>query len=177
MAEHLEQLAARRERGRQLARARPAYRDRDQGSAHYALEQYARRLLHKAAAAPGRWQRFYASQADDAAMVDQCLRYIVRQERPADSVRVEWLRRDGTWADRFPRRPTDWHRLSGRGDFPRAELADLARQQSAEGDWWYAGRLRLSAKRGTVAPRPYPRPRKSAAELLGDALAGGERDR
>lgn len=170
LAERLDQLGAGLERIRQERRARPAYRDRYLGYRHKELELYARRLLY--GAHDGGWHRFYAADADDAAGVDQCLRYIVRQERPAESVRVEWLRRDGSWAEAFPRRPADYSRLTGRGEFPRGALAELAREQSASGDWWYAGRLRLSPKRGTVPPPVFPRPRRSAGELLGDALAG-----
>jgi hypothetical protein len=166
LAELLDALAERR---RQQARARPAYRERWLGWGHLRLESYARRLLREARA--GRWHRFYAGDADDAATVDQCLRYIVRQERPAESVRVEWLRRDGSWADRFPRRPAERYRLSGRGLFPSGELAELAREQSADGAWWYAGRLRLSPKCGTVPPPAFPRGRP-AADMLGEALTG-----
>ena len=165
-------LAAEAERRRQEGRARPAYRDRWLGWRHLRLESYARRLL--AEARPGRWHRFYAGYADDAATVDQCIRYIVRQERPAQSVRVEWLRTDGTWAGRFPRRPIDRYRLSGRGPFPAAELARMAQEQSADGEWWYAGRLRLGPKRGTIPPPAFPRPRRSMSEVLGRALAGEE---
>jgi hypothetical protein len=163
-------LAAEAERRRQEGRAHPAYRDRWLGWRHLRLESYARRLLREAP--DGRWLRFYAADADGAAMTDQILRYIVRQERPAQSVRIEWLRRDGTWADRFPRRPLDSSRLTGRGSFPRGELARMAREQSADGEWWYAGRLRLGPKRGTVAPPALPRARRSAADVLGDALGG-----
>jgi hypothetical protein len=182
-------VLAEAERRRQEGRARPAYRDRWLGWRHMRLEHYARRLLVEAR--PGRWLRFYAADADDAATVDQCIRYIVRRERPAQSVRVEWLRRDGSWADRFPR----LRDRRGRGDIARLgrevraelarpqgrdglqaagwdarELRSMARERSADGEWWYAGRLRLGPKRGTVPPPESPRPRRSAADMLGDAL-------
>jgi hypothetical protein len=164
-------LAAEAERRRQETRARPAYRNRYLGPAHARIEAHARRLLREAR--PGSWLRFYAATAEDASALDQCARYIVRQERPAESVRVEWLRRDGSWVGQFPRRPIDRRRLSGRGEFPRGELAELARVQDAAGAWWYAGRLRLGPKRGTVPPPASPRPRRSMPEVLGRALAGG----
>jgi hypothetical protein len=170
LAEVLDRLAATVERQRQEARAHPAYRNRYLGRDHRRLEAYARRLLHQAR--DGGWHRFYAASPDDAATVDQCIRYIVRQERPAESVRVEWLRRDGAWSDRFPRRPVDRYRLSGRGPFPAAGLAELARVQDAAGAWWYAGRLHLGPKRGTVPPPASPRPSRSAAEMLHDAITG-----
>ena len=191
LAEQLEQLGAAAERFRQQRRARPAYRDRWQGSRHSRLEQYARRLLREAR--PGRWLRFYAADAHDAAAVDQCLAYIIRQERPAESVRVEWLRRDGSWRLGFPR-PRDRRghgdavrtgrqtreavaAISGRAAagasaFDGRELARLERVQSSDGSWWYAGRLRLGPKRGTVPPPALPRARRPAADVLGDALAG-----
>jgi hypothetical protein len=165
-------LAAEAERRRQERRAHPAYRDRWLGWRHLRLESYARRLLREAQ--DGRWLRFYATDADSAAMTDQILRYIVRQECPAQSVRVEWLRWDDSWADHFPRRPVDRYRLSGRGPFPVAELARMAREQSADGEWWYTGRLRLGPKRGTIPPPAFPRPRRSMSEVLGRALAGEE---
>jgi hypothetical protein len=170
LADQLDRLGAKAERVRQELRARPAYRDRYLGRGHAALESYARRLLRKAG--DGAWHRFYAATAEDAATTDQCVRYIVRQERPAESVRVEWLRDDGSWADHFPRRPLDQRRLTGRGEFPRGELARIARERDAAGDWWYAGRLRLGPKRGTVPPPALPRPGHSMAEMLGRALAG-----
>ncbi len=170
LAERLDRIEALAERLRQEVKARPAYRDRYLGPRHRELESYARRLLREAR--PGSWYRFYAADADDAAAVDQCIRYIVRQERSAQSVRVEWLRGDGSWADHFPRRPVDWRRLSGRGSFPRAELARLARERSADGAWWYAGRLWLGPKRGTVPPPALPRPRHSVAEMICEALEG-----
>jgi hypothetical protein len=174
------------ERARQEARARPAYRNRYLGPAHARLEGYARRLLREAG---GGWLRFYAATAEDAATVDQCIRYIVRQERPAESVRVEWLRRDGSWRDGFPRLLDrrghgDYARIRrevraalagpGRsgGAFDGRELARMAREQDSAGEWWYAGRLRLGPKRGTVPPPALPRPRYSVAELLGRAITG-----
>ena len=187
LADQLDRLGAKAERVRQELRARPAYRDRYLGRGHAALESYARRLLRKAG--DGAWHRFYAATAEDAATVDQCIRYIVRQERPAESVRVEWLRRDGSWRDGFPR-PRD-HRGHGEGARLRREireqlarlgerdggtfgreLAGMARERDAAGDWWYAGRLRLGPKRGTVPPPALPRPGHSMAEMLGRALAG-----
>lgn len=187
LAEQLDRLAADAERARQERRARPAYRDRYLGPSHARLESYARRLLREAG--DGAWHRFYAATAEDAATADQCIRYIVRQERPAESARVEWLRRDSSWRDSFPR-PRD---RRGHGDIARVrrevreavaglqgrdggtygrELASMAREQDAAGEWWYAGRLRLGPKRGTVPPPASPRPRRSMSEMLGRALTG-----
>jgi hypothetical protein len=179
------------ERRRQESRVRPAYRARCLGLRHGYFEREARRLLREAQA--GRWLQFYAASPYDAAAVDQCLRYIVRQERPAESVRVEWLERDGAWRDGFPRpRDRGGHgdyahlgrhvreivaELEGRdaadaGTFDGRELARLERVNLNDGGHWYTGRLRLVPKRGTVPPPAFPRPRRSAAGLLGDALTG-----
>ncbi len=185
-----ELIRAALERERQERRARPAYRERWLGSGHGDVERYARRLL--AEARPGMWLRFYAASPHDASAADQCLRYIVRQERPAESVRVEWLRSDGSWQDGFPR-PVDRH---GHGDIARvgrevreavaglagrdglsagtfgAELRELARERDTDGAVWYVGSLRLGPKRGTVAPPAPPRPDRSASAWLQSALTG-----
>lgn len=163
-----------------------AYRNRDLGARHVELERYARRLLAEACAAPGSWRQFNAACATDAATVDQCLTYIVRTERPAESVRVDWRRWDGSWRRGFPR-PLD---RRGHGEvasvarevraalgrqaamFDDAELARMAREQDDDGRWWYVGQLRVRPKRGTVPAPAVPRPRRSMAAVLGDALAG-----
>lgn len=181
-------VAAELERRRQEGRARPAYRNRYLGGKQRGLERYARELLSTAGV--GKWHVFLAADAEDASTVDQCIRYIVRQERPAEAVRVEWLRQGDDWRNGFPR-PLDRRghgevarirrevrealaRFDGRdaGTFDATELARLERVQIRDDEWCYAGRLRLGPKRGTVSPPASPRPRHSMPETLRHALTG-----
>jgi hypothetical protein len=83
------------------------------------------------------------------------------------------LRRDGAgsgWTSLS--RPCGADEQTGRGGFPRAELAELAWVRDMSGAWRHAGRLRLGPKRGMVSPPVLPRPSRSVSEEFGRALTG-----